>query len=141
MKIAVLLPGHIRTWDYCKQNFMDTIYDKSHTIDVFVDTYNEIFRPDYELHDENKMNIIKTDDEISSLFDGINVVDLKIEKTPIGNHSILQMYKILKITNTYEEYEKMNGKYDLVVKSRLDILLDEKLDYEKIYESCKHSIV
>ncbi len=46
MKIAVLLPGHIRTWDYCKQNFMDTIYDNNHTMDVFVDTYNEIFRPD-----------------------------------------------------------------------------------------------
>jgi len=139
MKIAVLLPGHIRTWDYCKQNFMDTIYDNNHTIDVFVDTYNELFRPDYELHDENKMNIIKSNDEITSLFDGINVVDLKIENTTIGNHSILQMYKILKITNTYEEYEKIHGKYDLVVRSRFDILLDKKIDYEKIYESCKNS--
>ncbi len=85
------------------------------------------------------MNIIKSNDEITSLFDGINVVDLKIENTTIGNHSILQMYKILKITNTYEEYEKIHGKYDLVVRSRFDILLDKKIDYEKIYESCKNS--
>lgn len=139
MKIAVLLPGHIRTWDHCKQNFMDTIYDSNHTIDVFVDTYNDIFRPDYELHDENKMNIVKNDDEISALFEGINVVDLKIERQNEGLPSIMQMNKILKVTNTYEEYENINGKYDLVVRSRCDILLDEKLDYEKIFESCKNS--
>ena len=55
MKIAILLPGHIRAWDVCKQNFMDTIYDNSHQIDVFVDTYNEIFRNDYVLHKENEI--------------------------------------------------------------------------------------
>lgn len=137
MKIAVLLPGHIRTWDYCKENFINTIYDTNHKIDVFVDTYNEIFRTDYPLHDEDKMNIVKSDEEIFSLFEGINVVDFKIETQLSKDPSAMQMNKILKITKTYEEYEKKYGKYDLVIRSRFDILLDKKINYEKILYRCK----
>jgi len=139
MKIAVLLPGHIRAWDYCKQNFIDTICDTNHQIDVFVDTYNDVFRNDYSLHRENEINIIKNDEQIQSLFSGINVVDFKIEKQLSGNSEEMQIRKILKILSTYEEYENKNGKYDLVIRSRFDIILDEKLDYENIYNQCKDS--
>jgi hypothetical protein len=139
LKIAVLLPGHIRAWDYCKQNFMDTIYDNTHQIDVFIDTYNDIFRNDYQLHKENEMGIIKDDSEVLSLFEGINVVDFKIENQIPGDAEQMQIRKILKNVETYENYEQMNGLYDLVIKSRCDILLDEKLDYEEIHRNCVES--
>lgn len=142
MKIAILLPGHLRAWEYCKQNFISNLYDTSHQVDVFVDTYNNVFRHDYTLHKENELKIIKENNEIISLFEGINVVDFKIENQPENNNLIsnaeeMQIKKLLRITNTYEQYESQNEKYDLVVRSRFDILLDSKLDYNSIYENCR----
>jgi hypothetical protein len=139
MKIAVLIPGHIRAWEVCKENFMNTIYDTNHMIDVFIDTYNEIYRNDYSLHNENGMNISEEDNNILSLFGGINVVDFKIEKQIPMEPETAQIRKILKVVNAYEKYENENGKYDLVIRTRFDILLDEKLDYKKIYNQCKDS--
>jgi len=139
MKIAVLLPGHIRAWEYCKSNFMETIYDTRHNIDVFVDTYTDIFRNDYSLHKENEMGIIKNEDQVLSLFSGINVVDFKIENQIPGDPEIMQIRKILRIVKAYEQYEKLHGKYDLVIRSRCDLLLNDKLDYEVIFNNCKNS--
>lgn len=139
MKIAILLPGHIRAWDYCKQNFLNTIYDKSYQIDVFIDTYNDIFRNDYIVNNEHEMNIIKTDYEIQLLFSDINVVYLSVEPQIEGPAEKMQIRKILKIVDAYENYEQNHDKYDLVVKSRCDILIDEKLDYKSILETCKNN--
>lgn len=137
MKIAVLLPGHIRAWEFCKDNFLNTIYDTRHEIDVFVDTYNDIFRNDYPLHDENQMNIIKSNSEVLEMFFGINVVDFKIEPQLTGDPEEMQIRKILRIVSAYETREAEFGRYDLVIRSRCDILLDEPLNYELIYNTCK----
>lgn len=152
MKIAILLPGHIRAWDYCKDNFMNNLYDTNHSVDVFIDTYNDIFRNDYHLHKENEVNIIKNNNEILSLFDGINVVDFKVESMAEANSAAtgmlprgsgdaetMQIRKILRVVDTYEQYENLHGKYDLVVRTRFDLILEKKLNYESIFENCKNS--
>lgn len=136
MKIAILLPGHARAWEFCKQNFLDTLYDKNHHIDVFVETYNQIFRSDYHLHNEFQMNIVKTDDEIKDLFREINVVNFSIEPEILGISEQMQKRKILRCFESFTDYETKNGKYDLVVRSRFDLLFDEKLNYDDIYRRC-----
>ncbi len=73
MKIAILLPGHLRAWEYCKQNFISNLYDTSHQVDVFVDTYNNVFRHDYTLHKENELKIIKENNTVRLGGDGESI--------------------------------------------------------------------
>jgi len=136
MKIAVVMAGHLRGWDYCKKNFLENLYDTNHNFDVFCETYNEIYRTDYHLHNEKDMKITKTDEEIKSLFDGINVVKFGIEPEQLGLSEKMQKRKLLKVFNSFLEYEHFNGKYDLCIRYRFDLLLDNKLDYEYILEKC-----
>lgn len=136
MKIAVLMAGHLRAWDYCKNNFMSCVYDTEHQIDVFVHTYREKFRSDYRLHKENEMRIILTDKEIIDFFQGINVPRLAIEDE-WGTGLPSQIPHKRKTLLNYQmclDYEKEHGKYDLIFSYRPDILLDNKVDYNLEYE-------
>lgn len=137
MKIAILILGHLRAWEVCRENFLNTLYDETHQIDVFLDTYNRIFRSDYELYGENQIDFVLSDDAILKLFDNINVVDFKVEPELVGDSEGLQIRKILRVVKSYEEYEKIHGKYDLVVRTRFDLLLDKKIDYDYLLEGIK----
>jgi hypothetical protein len=136
MKIAVIMAGHARSWDYCKSNFIENICHGPHQIDVFCETYNEFFRSDYRVNNECEMKISHTDDEIKNMFKEINVVNLGIESEKLGPSQIMHKRKLLKVFDNFLEYENNNGKYDLCIKHRFDILLDNKIDYEYILEEC-----
>jgi hypothetical protein len=89
MKIAILMAGHIRSWDFCKSNFIENVYKNAdHQIDVFIDTYNQIFRSDYHLHKEFEMNIVKENLQVQELFSGINVVSFGIDLKCWALHKI-----------------------------------------------------
>lgn len=160
MKIAILIPGHLRAWEYCKQNFIEMLYDKQHQIDIFVDTYFQQFRIDCNTHDlgsyqkETQLNIILNDEQITNLFSHLNVVSLQIEdehdvknefqqtgvwnveqQKPIDGPPHLR--KLHKIQKSLKQYEHDNGVYDLVVKTRPDILINGKINYDKLYEQTK----
>lgn len=139
MKIAVLLAGHLRTWEYCKANFIDTLYSPVHDIDIFIETYDQLFRTDYEVHNEHLFKKRLTQNELTSLFTGLNVVSLNSENEVTGLANINQARKLLKVFDTFCEYEIKRGTYDLVVKTRPDILLMEKVDYEKILKVCNNN--
>lgn len=136
MKIAILLAGHLRFWEYeCKDNFMKCLYQDGHDIDVFVDTYNSIFRSDYLVRRENEKVKIVCSDKIHKLFDGINVVSCVIEPELVGGEA-MQVRKLLNVYDAYVNYEKSHGEYDLVIKSRFDIKLHAPLDYSKLKQEC-----
>jgi hypothetical protein len=139
MKIAIMIPGHLRTWEIVKPNFIKNALNSNHQVDVFVDTYNEFFRRDYDTLQEKeifKYGFIFSDEKIKSMFDGINVVDFKIEKeNSLGvglRSSLLQVRKLKKIYESVKEYEKVNGEYDLYVRLRPDNEFDEKVNYDYI---------
>jgi hypothetical protein len=136
MRIAIILPGHVRAWSYCRENFLETLYNKNHDIDVFVETYNQLFRSDYSLHNENQMQITKSDDEIKEMFSGINVKYFGIEPELTGSSGMMQKRKILKCYEEVKREEEQNGKYGLLVRSRFDLLLDNPLDYDTILSEC-----
>ena len=139
MRIAVLIPGHLRPWDACKQNFLDTLYDTNHQIDVFVETYNSIFRSDGQIGGESELKYILSRDDVLSLFDGINVVYCNVETDLTGDAELLQIRKMNILYHSFQKYEFENGPYDLVVRSRFDILLDKTIDYNYIYSLCHDS--
>lgn len=138
MKVAVMLPGYLRAWEYCKQNFIENIIDSNHQVDIFVDTYDQMFRTDYDVRNENQLKVKKTEKEIVQLFYDLNVVSLSVEPEIIDGTfaEYLQIRKLRKIYNSVVEYEKQNGQYDLIIKSRPDLKLKSKLDYDLIYHNC-----
>ena len=138
MKIAIMLPGYLRSWEYCKQNFMDTVIDPNHQIDIFIDTYDQMFGTTNTDRDEYKLKIKKTDVEIMELFSGLNVVSVYIEPE-IVDGTLVQYLQIKKLRNVYNavvNYEKLNGPYDLYIRSRFDIKLKSILNYDELYTRC-----
>ena len=142
MKIAIMIPGHLRTWEIVKPNFIANALDPNHQIDVFVDTYNEFFRKNYSILNESNMfnyGFVHDDAHILNLFSGINVVDFKIENEILCSEglrsSMMQVRKLKKIYETVKSYEEINGNYDLIMRVRPDNELDDKIDYQSILKS------
>jgi hypothetical protein len=128
LKIAIVIPGHIRWWLDCKENFLQNFYDTNHDIDVFVDTYNSVFRSD-KFEEQKKKQFLSVE-EIKNLFSGINVVSIDIQS---DGKNTCQEAKLISIHEKLCSYEK---KYDLIVRTRFDITLDTKINYLSIYDQC-----
>lgn len=139
MKVAILLAGHMRAWNYCRSNFMENLYNANHQIDVFCDTYNQVFRSDYKLHNECDMQVTLTDEEIKSQFTGINVVNFDIEPEQLGHADLMQKRKLLRVFDSYNKHVAQHGEYDLCIKSRFDILLHKPFDYESVLNECNNN--
>ena len=139
MKIAILLSGHLRTWQFCKNWFEEKFIDSTHTIDIFVDTYNEIessFPTNYQ-HLVNDNELFRTEDQIKQMFSGLNVVDFNIESEIQYHEYKPQADKLQQSYKLFSEYVNKTGeKYDLIVRSRFDLILEQKLDYNYIYDVC-----
>jgi hypothetical protein len=127
MKIAILLCGHVRSWN--KEHFLNTFPN----VDVFIHTYNNIFG--YHPFIQNKLNITNddiklTNSEIESYI-GIDIKKIVIEdENNIINNNITHIssdvysqFRKFKLCNQLRlEYESIYKiKYDLVIKTRFDI--------------------
>lgn len=140
MKVAILLIGNVRTWDQLKENFTDSF--KHLDPDIFVSTYDIRYgyHPAVQQHIQDSDDVILTEDEIVSMFKGVNAVTVNVEPIEKARllfeneipkmhpnfvshpHSYLQYRKIRLATTLMEEYEKANNfKYDFVIKARCDI--------------------
>lgn len=127
--------GNVRTWMYCKTSFQQ--FFRHLNADVFVTTYNLM----YDYHPAVKTNLgyysdqILSDNEIRSMFDGINAKTIDIENNvdysayarahPSMNHetSYRQSRKLKRGINLIENYESAhNFTYDFIIKSRCDLI-------------------
>jgi len=139
VKIAILLSGHLRTWLQCKQNFIDTLCDSNHEIDVFVNTYDRVCRSDYNYFGEADVKDYVNYEILDEWMSGINVVKAVISpedapSEPAGGH-IKQGNHMIKTFQLFEQFADSTTPYDLIVKSRFDIRLDRKLDYDAILQA------
>jgi len=130
LSIAIVIPGHLRYWTDCKENFLENLYDESHNIDVFIDTYNSVFRTDYHSYNEFEKKHFLDEKQIKQLFDGINVVSFNIDDDDT-KHS-----QETKLKNVHESLVQHKKKYDLIVRTRFDIFLEKKINYFEIYKQC-----
>jgi hypothetical protein len=129
MKTAVLLCGHLRSWDVCKNEFVNRFPDS----DVFVHTYNNVM--EYHPFIANQINAtnnsvkLTTDDIIKKI--GLNTKcvvvedqdDIKIPDDILINNDIYSQYRKFKLCDQLrKDHEILNGfKYDLIIKTRFDI--------------------
>jgi hypothetical protein len=146
MKIAILLVGNFRTWDLCKESFIKTFGE----MDTFICSYD--LRYGYhpngwgvtDLHDE-----IITEEVWKAYTKDINVKMIRIEEISHVNDDIKNQLPYLKLkvpnvpqsygqyrkfkiaTDMIQEFEKKHDfKYDIIVRSRLDLFYnDTPIDY------------
>lgn len=136
MKIAVLLTGNIRTWS--ESNLLDFI---DVDVDYFISTSNKKYN--YHPFISNKFgyddinDLIISDDEIKNMFnidykeliinddDEINDSDFSVNMRNIDS-CYHQFNRIKKILNYVENHE-LTEKYDLIVKTRLDLKYQGRL--------------
>jgi hypothetical protein len=139
MKIAIIFVGHVRSWVSCKKNNLEMLFSEKHNIDVYIETYKEGFRQDYALRKENNEKITYTEDDIKKLFEGINVVKISIESQPPGGSVEGQTRKTVKAYEMFSSFIEERGPYDLIVKTRMDLYFDKKIDYDAILNECNEN--
>jgi hypothetical protein len=128
MKLAVLLIGNIRTWDYCKESFLKTF--QRYNPDVYLVTENVR----YNHHPYVQGSIGDSSDElidkgtIEELFKNINLIDYCINdvepailklRDPIFfpyNLSLKQFEKLITCTSLLRQ------SYDVIIKTRCDLM-------------------
>jgi hypothetical protein len=142
MKIAILLCGHIRTWEKCKNSFLNT-FPKD--VDVFMHTYSSQYH--YHPYIQNQ---IQLDNEINNkilidIKELVNLPNLKrivIEKEideidmkeyPINFDIYSQLRKVDLCNELRKEWENEHGfKYDVVIKTRFDIYYEDKFNLNSL---------
>jgi len=137
MKIAILLCGHIRTWEECLDNFLRAFESKNYEISIFVHTYSNKYG--YHPHIMQTFGIsdnINLDTMVDAkIFDHDRYKTVVVEKELIENEVPdldeypvnLDIYsQIRKNRLCNEERKKWEIKhdivYDLIIKTRMDVL-------------------
>lgn len=145
-RTAVLLVGQLRTWDECKENFINTFGD---SVDIFICVSNIKYnyapwiKDNFTGHDDCDL----TESDIMNSFDGLNlkkliIQDIKEEAAYITDEQSKfkmdvnsgfdsfgtygNIFKTKKVLSALEDYENENGfKYDVIIKTRFDIVYHE----------------
>jgi hypothetical protein len=136
MKIAVILNGNFRTWDQTRFSFENLF--KTYDIDIFLSTYYT--RYDYHPVHNHRLGIyndeILSKEYILKFFDGLNVVAMNIEMFKDIESKFNECNPHMNHSNSFFQYRKFNCgmklliehsikeniTYDLVIKSRFDLI-------------------
>lgn len=144
MKIAILLSGHLRTWEFCKENFISNLLDKNHEITIIVDTYtttevNDVWYtptiPFEKYSIEEKY--LKSVDEIKNYFSEIpNIIFNIVDEVRCDNSRCEEPRKLF---NTFKILESLNKEFDIVIRSRFDLKINKKIDYISVFAALKYN--
>jgi hypothetical protein len=141
MKVAVLFTGNIRSFDQCKQNFIEKLSFLNP--DYYVTTYDTRYNFRTYVNFHNDVNL--SDDEIVNFFSGMNVKAIEIDNlakmleyfnsekqkfdssmTECEQNHFLQFYKFKKGLDLVSNYEKITDtKYDVLIRARLDLIMKD----------------
>lgn len=134
MRIGILICGHIRTFNQCIDNFKAMLINNDNEIDIFLHLYNNIY---------NTTKIYENY-EILKMFDGLNIINYSFEDindiivNDIKDNNInmyQQQRKISLCKDLLVNHMKLTGiKYDLIIKTRADIIYEDIINYSEIYE-------
>jgi hypothetical protein len=136
MKVAILLCGHVRSWDKCKEWFLQCFKGT----DIFVHTYNTVLN--YHPYISQTENIINNKSTLSTP-EIVELIGLDLKKIVVEDDNSVfipsdkvitddiycQYRKNFLCNNLRLEYEKENNfEYDIVIKTRFDIVCSFDLE-------------
>lgn len=152
MKTAIILNGHIRTFDRVKERFIKVFENLNP--DVFVTTYDNRFG--YAPYIQQLQNFYEDcpieEKEIKEMLMGLNIIDLIIDNIESVDKKIAEEYPFIKMKFTnfpgfchscYAQYRKLkfgfdmiqdyeiknNFKYDMIIKTRFDLMFYENMNF------------
>ena len=124
MKIALLLSGFLRTFNY--NNLKEKLINNDNNVDIFIYISKDEYNIDKYLN--KKINI----DEIIEKLNPKKIIyenEIDVPKKFKYINTYRQWYKIYLLNNEKLKYEYDNSfKYDIVIKSRPDIYLFSKIN-------------
>lgn len=136
MKIAILLCGHVRTWNQCQENFNRTFNSSENEITIFSHTYDKKYG--YHPYIASKLGITTNIDADEFSLDPTLFKLLEIEKEPteidvpdIDEYPInLDIYSQIRKFRLCNELRKKwceanNTYHDLIIKTRFDVLYSD----------------
>jgi len=149
MKIAILLCGHVRTWEKCKETLLKAF---PADVDFFVHTYTKQYgyhpyiAGKFKVSDETNNQLLG---ELTPLFNSNTqrvVLEREIEivpdikEYPVNVDVYLQIRKVRLCNELRKEREREYGmKYDLVIKTRMDVLYTSSIIPETITQGTIYS--
>jgi hypothetical protein len=141
-KVAVLLSGHIRSYDVLlevvnglKSNLLKT--NANYQFKFFIHTWDKLdwFRGNSNIHSN-----IHTDK--NQIFNIIDVEDILIGSNPNpivinGNDRISGQYlSVYRCNELKKKFEEQNYKFDISIRTRLDLKICEPIDLSSLDYSC-----
>lgn len=147
MKVALLLPGHIRTYDKTYDNLKKYILDY-YDCDIFISTY-ETFGSKYShIPDKVNVNLPIDKDDIINLYKPKDIIFLEDKEENSYYNKLYKgfnlgmFYSLQKCNELKIKYEQENNfKYDLVIRSRFDLLINS-INYDEILlDSLNHPYI
>ena len=145
-KIAFLLHGHMRSFEFTHQSFNAVLNDlkTKYECDVFIHTWNEL-EPRTPTWHEGYLKVQSIDvdeDRILSIYDPVRCL---VEKQDIKNpdrtifHNqceegvLYAQYSRYKVNELKKQYEKLHDfRYDIVIVSRPDIIYYQNFLHEEL---------
>jgi hypothetical protein len=132
MKVAIALIGNIRTWNECKENFIE-IFSPLNP-DIYISTYD--LQYDHHPYIKGVINdnedAILSNEEIHQMFSDLNVKNLEIEcsKEVTGEIKLHDIFvqtgvsfsQYRKFQNTMKKIAESGIDYDCIIKTRCDII-------------------
>lgn len=135
MRTAIILVGNIRTWDQTKSSFIETFGHLNP--DIFISTYNLQYgyHPVVMSRINDFNDVVLSNTDIEKLLYGFNVKSLSINDYNYESPQVHNYFKFLN-ANYYDQYLtfnkgiynmidyeiKNNFKYDIVIKTRFDMV-------------------
>lgn len=127
MRVAVLISGYIRSFELNIQSLNDKILSNFDDVDIFLHiTKNEELEDKYYNKVSSKdIEDIKSVINPRAIIEESNIVLFNDTKKDVVYNTWIKYYKLNQLK---KEYEKINGKYDLVIKYRPDMNISSDLD-------------
>jgi hypothetical protein len=124
-KIALCISGKPRSSMFCFPYIYDAFMNSGYDVDVFIHTWNHCRAID--LYKPKKIEIESDKDVLDAIMPQLNLQGVLIE----GNvyHNVLMYYSIKKCFDLIDE------DYDIVIRSRFDLLLQPKFNLSEIVDS------
>ena len=122
MKIALCISGEPRSSMFCYPYLYDAFMNNEHQVDVFVHTWKECRALD--LYKPKKLEINSFPEALNMILPTLNLNDVQIEGNVKTN--------VLMFCSIKKSFDLIDSEYDIVIRTRFDLLLQPKFDIESV---------
>lgn len=136
MKLAIVLTGNLRTWDYCKDSFITSFGCYNPDLYLVTDTLRYGYHPCVQWTIGDHEDELVDDDKIRTSFEGLNLIDYKIFPRGVSNftkcapafaNNVNSFIQFEKLWYAMDLIKRTSVDYDFILKTRCDLIYTENI--------------